>query len=379
MTEPLNVLIAGAGVGALETALALDELAGDRVSITLVGPDPYLHYRALAVHSPFDGRPVQRFSIGAIAADRGWTVLRDAVTRVDASARQVLTEAYGAVRYDTLVVATGAAASELLPGAVPFRGPQDVERFGHVLAALGRGEIRHLAFVVPSGVAWALPAYELALQTARFIDENALQARVALITRERSPLAAFGATAGAAVAELLTDAGVDVRAGVHADHAIGGRLDVGISGSVLADRVVSMPILRGPFIPGLPCDADGFLVVDEYGRVADVASVYAVGDVCARGYKQGGLAAEQADAVASSLASLAGAAVTPVAYRPVLRGVLVTGGDPLYLLHDPDAHESVASTRPLWTPPHKIFGLRLAPYLEANPDLAVAPHVTGLA
>jgi sulfide:quinone oxidoreductase len=44
----------------------------------------------------------------------------------------------------------------------------------------------------------------------------------------------------------------------------------------------------------------------------------------------GGLASQQADAAAESIAALAGAAVTPKPFHPVIRGMLLTGEDPLY-------------------------------------------------
>ena len=56
-----------------------------------------------------------------------------------------------------------------------------------------------------------------------------------------------------------------------------------------------------------------------------VGDVYAAGAVTTWPMKQGGLAAQQADAVAESLAAWAGAPVRPTAFRPVLRGVLLSG------------------------------------------------------
>jgi anaerobic glycerol-3-phosphate dehydrogenase len=48
-----EVVIAGGGVAALEAAIALREIAGDRVALTLVAPDTDFSYRALAVREPF--------------------------------------------------------------------------------------------------------------------------------------------------------------------------------------------------------------------------------------------------------------------------------------------------------------------------------------
>jgi sulfide:quinone oxidoreductase len=90
--------------------------------------------------------------------------------------------------------------------------------------------------------------------------------------------------------------------------------------------------------------------------------------------RQGGLATQQADAVAEAIAAACGAGNDPLAFRPVLRGRLLTSGAPLYLQSRPSG-QSLASTRALWSPPEKIAGRYLAPYLAtARPArLAAAP------
>src|SRR5262245_12223371 len=50
---PTNVLIIGGGPAALEAALALNRLAGERVSATLLAPETNLTYRPLSVLAPF--------------------------------------------------------------------------------------------------------------------------------------------------------------------------------------------------------------------------------------------------------------------------------------------------------------------------------------
>jgi sulfide:quinone oxidoreductase len=55
MTEPeatAGVLIAGGGVAALEAMMALRDLAGERVRMTLVAPEPDFVYRPMAVAAP---------------------------------------------------------------------------------------------------------------------------------------------------------------------------------------------------------------------------------------------------------------------------------------------------------------------------------------
>jgi sulfide:quinone oxidoreductase len=122
----------------------------------------------------------------------------------------------------------------------------------------------------------------------------------------------------------------------------------------------------------VPVDALGFVPVDPYTRVPGMNGVHAVGDIAAHAVKQGGLSAQQADVAAAVLAAGAGAPVTPEPYRPVLRGLLLTGGGATYVRHDP-AGTSEVSDEMLWWPPGKIAGRHLGPYLAGRLDLGAAP------
>ena len=133
-----------------------------------------------------------------------------------------------------------------------------------------------------------------------------------------------------------------------------GTLRVVPSGEIPAERVVALPRLVGPELRGLPQDEDGFVPTDAYGWVRGLEHVYAAGDVTTFPVKQGGLAAQQADAVAQSLAAWAGAAVDPKPFRPVLRGQLLTGGAPRFLRTDlagGGGDRSDVAFEPLWWPP----------------------------
>jgi sulfide:quinone oxidoreductase len=132
------------------------------------------------------------------------------------------------------------------------------------------------------------------------------------------------------------------------------------------ERVVALPLLRGHVIDGVPAEPDfGFIPVDRHGRVEGLDGVYAAGDATNYPVKQGGLAAQQADAVAEHVAARHGAPVEPSPFRPVLRGMLFTGGPAEYLRTDGEG-EGAAATQALWWPPTKIAGRRLAPYLYAH-------------
>ena len=279
--EPMRVLVAGAGVAGLETVLALQALAGDRTAIELLAPDRHFTYRPLAVAEPFAPGSVQRFPIAAIAADRAVPLVRDAVAQVHADDRVVETQDGSRLEYDALVLALGSRPTEAVPGALTFRGPQDVGRVGDVVAALRAGTIRRVAFVVPGGTTWALPLYELALQAATAVRGAGAAAELSLVTPEPTPLAAFGEEAGAAVTTLLEERGITLRTGAIADDFDEGRLWMGLEGSFAVDRVIALARLVGPRPRGVPCDPLGFIPVDEYTRVLELDAVHAVGDAAA--------------------------------------------------------------------------------------------------
>lgn len=91
--------------------------------------------------------------------------------------------------------------------------------------------------------------------------------------------------------------------------------------------------------------------------------------------KQGGLAAQQADAAAEAIAAIAGAEIEPQPFRPILRGLVLTGAAPLYAraeliaAGDPFA----AGTDALWWPPGKSVGRDLAPYLAERSGAILTP------
>jgi sulfide:quinone oxidoreductase len=213
-------------------------------------------------------------------------------------------------------------------------------------------------------------------------------ARITVVTPERQPLWLFGPAAGEALARMLAERGVRLRTGAIATAVEDGRLGLAGGASVDADAVVALPVLTGPGIDGLPADARGFLPVDAHGRVQGAPGVYAAGDATTFPIKQGGLATQQADAVAEAIAATAGAPEEPHPFRPVASGLLLTGGAPLYLRAElsaagdvvaagsaPVALRGEASTHALWWPPGKVAGRFLAPYLATArpPALDQAP------
>jgi len=378
-----RVLIAGGGVAALEAALALRALAEDRVDVELLAPEAQFWYRPLAVAEPFDLGEAKKFELAELAAAAGATLSRGALVSVDAERRLAKTSTGGPLPYEILLVACGAVPTPAVPGALTFRGSADSERVRELLAEIVAGQVGRIAFVVPWGAVWSLPIYELALMTAVYLAERELErVDITLVTPEEEPLQLFGRAGSEAVRDLFEERGVAVQTGACPVEFVDGELHLVPEGRIAADRVVALPRLRGPRIDGLPQTVEGFLPVDAHCQVHGLADVFAAGDITSFPVKQGGIAAQQADAAAEMIAEVAGAGITPEPFRPVLRGLLLTGRQPRYLRHEISGgagDASLVSAEPLWWPPAKIVGRYLAPFLgavagvESPPEAPSAP------
>ncbi len=373
-SRTFSVLVAGGGVAALEAALTLSEVAEGRVEVELLAPEPVFWYRPVAVAEPFGLGTVRHFDLGALAQRAGAVMTLGALAAVDAERRIARTTGGTEIPYDALLVACGAIPIDALPGALTFRGPADGERFGGLLRELEEGVASRIAFVVPWGVTWPLPAYELALMTARRAAALGREIDVSLVTPEAEPLHLFGRTASDAVSELLADAGIEFVGSTAALRLEDGQLILS-TGALPADRVVALPRLRGERLDGIAQTAEGFIPVDEHCEALGAGRVFAAGDITSFPIKQGGIAAQQAVVAAEAIAVLAGATLVPRPFRPVLRGLLLTGAEPRYLRRDLALRDSEwASAAPIWWPPTKIVGRRLTPFLasvtgESEPEL----------
>lgn len=380
--EAPKVLIAGGGVAALEALLALRALAGETPHLTLLAPDPEFVVRASGVLEPFARGHARRISLSSIVEGHSATLVPDTLASVDTERRVVHTTGGEDLPYDSLLVSLGAVAQTPFPGALTFSGPKDRDVVTGVLAEAEAGTIASIAFVVPAGATWPLPLYELALLTrAHLRDRGRDGVTLTVVTTEDRPLAVFGAGAADDVEARLADQGIQLRTLSRAREHSGSKLALEGGGHVTADRVIALPRLTGPALAGLPQDELGFIPTDDHGRVPGAAGVYAAGDCTAFPLKQGGLAAQQADAAAQSIAAELGAGNIPRPFTPVLRGLLLTGDEPSYFRAYPGAEREatsvaietprrrrrasaphdVAAHRPLWWPPAKVAG----PYLGA--------------
>ncbi len=323
--KAFRVVIAGAGPAGVEAALTLERIAGNRVLTTIVAPEGRFVHFPPAVLSPFGAGDGRRPVIDLVA---GTQVRAGTVVSVDSAAREVRLSAGETLGYDALLIAVGGIHRSPYPRALAFGTPGSEERMHGLIQDLEGGYIKRVAFVVPAAASWPLPVYELALSTAERAFDMCVDVELTLVTAEQSPLALFGEEVSHDVERLLASAGIAVKCRADAEMPRCNALRLHPSGELLeVDRVVTVPVLDGPAIAGLPHDAAGFLPVDAHGRVAGAPGVYAAGDATDFAVKQGGIACEQADAAAEAIAACAGVAIDPAPFAPVLRGLLLTERD----------------------------------------------------
>ena len=368
-----HVLIAGAGVAGLETALALQALAGELVSVELVAPEQAFTYRPLSVAEPYRYGEMRRFPLDRLVDAAGAALTPGSLATIDARAKSVTLGDGSERTYDALVVATGAQQQEAVPGALTFGGPGSGTALGSLLERARAGELRRIAFTRPPTPIWPLPLYELALQTAEYVVDRFVRGvEIVIATPEPKPLAVFGARASEEIQRLLDIRSVELLPGAAPVCWGDGVLQLDDGTEVEADAVVALPRLEGGRIDGLPQDGAGFVAIDDLGWVLGLTDVYAAGDITQFPVKQGGIAAEQADAAATSIAADAGAPVRPRSFEPVLRGLLLTGMAPRFLRSEHEGRSSLVDMQPLWWPPSKVVGRYLSPFLAAHLGLAGA-------
>ena len=287
VTDPrTKVLVAGGGVAGLEAIVALRAIAPGRFDIELVSPQRHVTCRSLSPGPPFLRATADRVELAAIAAQRDVRLTRDALELVEPDLHEVLTQGGARRSYDVLVLALGTKPAVSVEGAMAFRGLQDLAA---ITAALDT--VTSVAYVASSTAMWTAPLYELAVQTTAWATDRRTALEVLVVTAER--------VAGS-LSTRLVEAGVGVVAEAVADRFSAGHLELADGRRIEAGLAVALPHLTCPMVRGMPSRSrGGYAVVDETGRVAGVADVYAIGDMTGRR----ALAAEQAGAAAGAIAA----------------------------------------------------------------------------
>lgn len=369
--DRFRVVIAGGGVAAIEGLLRLRRLAGDAVDVVLLAPNDDFAFRALSVGEPFAMGRAERYPLRQIAADQDAELVKDEFSWVDVESRVVHTGGGEELPFDALLLAVGGRPAPAFHHVKTFRDADSDALFRGVVQDIEEGYSKSVAFLAPEGPRWLLPLYELALMTAaRASDAGHDDVELTLVTPEPWPLAGFGRAAADAVSGLLDSAGITVYASALAQVPAKQHLLVQPQGLELhPDRMIAMPRVTGPSVRGLAGGgASGFIPIDRHCTVPGTQGrVFAAGDATAFPVKHGGLGAQQADAAAASIAVLAGELDKAEPFQAVIRGMLMTGGDPLFIsarVVGGQGFESEVSRQALWSPPAKVVAEELGPYLD---------------
>ncbi|QKW06014.1 FAD-dependent oxidoreductase [Streptomyces sp. NA04227] len=268
--RPEGVVIAGAGMAGVQTAVALRD-QGWTGSVTLLGAEP---------HQPYDRPPLSKAILLGTAESSAFEVDFEAlgielrlgceVTALRPAEHTLDTEA-GPVRYDRLVLATGAEPIELpgathVPGVHLLRTLDDAARLRPVL------ERRHRIVVVGAG--WIGAEFATAARAAG----------CAVTVVEAGPVPLAGTLppeVAAPMARWYADAGVDLRTGALVAAVEKGAVLLADGTRLTADAVVvgigARPATRWLRDSGLALGEDGSVLADSR-LAASAPDVYAVGD-----------------------------------------------------------------------------------------------------
>lgn len=346
--------------------MALADLAGRRVDIELIAPEDDFVLKPMVVREPFGGEAPERHGLASALEGVGARHLRDAVESVDTDAQTVNLRSGATRDYDVLIICVGGRPRPAFSAVETFWSESGKLRVDPLIERAAAHPSGTLAIVVPPQMTWPLPAYELALLLRRRAEALGRDVKLRLFTPEDHPLGIFGQPASAAVEARLAIRGVEIETYARVEE-VEGVLRL-VPGELLdVGAVIALPRIEGPDVPGLPNDGGGFIRVDEHCRALGLESVYAAGDATSFPVKQGGLAAQQADAAAAHIAASLGAPVKAEPFRPVLRGELLTGADSIKMQHSLGGGDS-GSVSPdyLWWPRTKVSGRYLSAWLAGT-------------
>ncbi|MGW4964967.1 NAD(P)/FAD-dependent oxidoreductase [Nonomuraea sp. NPDC004186] len=275
MPAPATFVIAGGGLAAAKAAEALREEGFDG-AIVVVGREPHLPYERPPLSKTYlqDGGERQKIFVHDAAWYRDHAVdLRTGVTvtEIDRAAHQVTLSDGERLRYDKLLLATGARPRRLtVPGhdrdnVLYLRTVDDSDRLRATLSAATR--------IAVVGAGW------IGLETAA--AARAAGVEVTVVEQERQPLlGVLGPEIGAVFAGLHRDHGVDLRLGARLAAVTEAGVRLADGTHIDADAVVAgigaVPETDLAAAAGLPVD-NGVITTADL-RTGD-PDVFAAGDV----------------------------------------------------------------------------------------------------
>jgi sulfide:quinone oxidoreductase len=241
------VIVAGGGVAGLEALSALHDPAGDRVALTLLAPGTAFIYGPLLVEEPFDLGPAEQHELEPLAEELGVRFVMRSLRSVRADGHTIELDDGSEIGYDMLVVCMGGRSRPAFDLGITFPGPNPLQVDKLLDEAAGH-PVSRVAFVVPPGVTWPLPIYELAMMTERRARERDSGVKSVIVTLEQAPLVIFGHQATSALAEMLNACGIEVETASYAHEADGRVVLTPGDRRLEASVIVALPILEGPAI-----------------------------------------------------------------------------------------------------------------------------------
>jgi sulfide:quinone oxidoreductase len=381
-----QILVLGGGFAALESAFLLRMRLHDDVDIRLVSDREDFVFRPNSIYVPFGKDPASLLvGLRKPLGRRQMNFELGAVREVDADRRRVSLADGRDLRYDKLVIATGAATrAEEVPGLAEHgatiwttESMLDVRRrFEAVRERAARGEEQRVLFLVPPNNKCAGPLYEIVFMFETWLRRRGVRDRVAITwsTCEETFIQAFGPRLHDVVKTEFAARSIDGHTGEVVEEVRPGEVAY-LGGATRAfDELIAFPpYVAAVAYPGLPSDERGFVSTYAPTRLAvGHDDVYVPGDAGDFPIKQAFLAFLQADTVAEHIVSDVTGRPFRAAFDPVSMCIMEmfdtatfakvpveATGDPLRPVRvRPDADGAYkVGTSPLWRVGKKMLGL----------------------
>lgn len=325
MNAKPHVLVLGGGFAALESAFLLRSRLHDAVEIKLVSDRDHFLFRPNSIYVPFGGDPESlQVDLEKPLSRRQIGFEQSAVREVDPDGRLVSLADGQRLRYDKLIVATGAntSASEI-PGLAEHAATiwttdsmLDVRRrFEQVRHRSRAGQPQRVVFLVPPNNKCSGPLYEIVFMLETWLRRQHARDHVEITwsTYEHGFIQAFGPRLHDLVEKEFAARGIEGHTQEIVSEVREGQVAYADGSTRDFDHLIAFP----PYVSGvryeaLPSDDRGFLKTDlETRLVTGYDDAYAPGDAGDFPIKQAFLAFLQADAVADHI----GAEIADRAFR----------------------------------------------------------------